>query len=253
MKRRLEEQPEMVYQKKPDKRLKKKAKKKGLCFGWAKGECLRGDKCIFSHDEAAKGKGIPVTSYGAPWPDTRDPFGDVVARNYTELVLSRTLSSDTSTSSTSSTSATTSTISPASKPTCCLNQYVHYHPNHLCIVGIAANHAALTNGAAIKKISFRSVGGVNITEMKMSGKKKAGSLKVKKNTVLCDIILENGQSFAVISGIEGNLIEANKRIIENPALLSQDPRYRGYIAIVFQPKDNKLRRDLAECTAISSE
>jgi|TARA_B110000091_G_C13402159_1_gene304598 glycine cleavage system H lipoate-binding protein len=83
-----------------------------------------------------------------------------------------------------------------------------------------------------------------MTDIKMSGKKKAGSLKVRANTVLCDVVLENGMSYEVVAGIDGALIEANKRIVENPTLLFNDPRYRGYIAIIQQKKDRVLKRDL---------
>jgi hypothetical protein len=142
--------------------------------------------------------------------------------------------------------ATTSIATPpVDKTTVCLNQYVHYHPNHLCVIGIASTHAALNNGSPITRVTYRSSGsGVNMTDIKMSGKKKAGSLKVRANTVLCDVVLENGMSYEVVAGIDGALIEANKRIVENPTLLFNDPRYRGYIGIIQQKKDRVLKRDL---------
>jgi glycine cleavage system H lipoate-binding protein len=62
--------------------------------------------------------------------------------------------------------------------------------------------------------------------------------------VLCDVVLENGMSYEVVAGIDGALIEANKRIVENPTLLFNDPRYRGYIGIIQQKKDRVLKRDL---------
>tara|TARA_B100000795_G_scaffold267382_1_gene252091 strand:+ start:1081 stop:1899 length:819 start_codon:yes stop_codon:yes gene_type:complete len=243
------------FKSKPDKRQKKKKKKKrGICFDWAKGECKHGDKCIFLHDPAQKGKGVPATAYGAPWPDTRNPFGDVVARNYTELSLPRTdpLQSSSfvdSTTSSSSSSADTTQNSSSPMPIPCLDQYVHYHPNHLCIVGLAANHDALNAGAAITEIKYRTISNTNLLEMKMSGKKKHGSIKVKQETVLCDVVLENGVTYNIKAGIEGSLIEVNERIVKDPSLLLLDHRYRGYIGIIFQPKDNRLRRDLAACVA----
>ena len=92
-----------------------------------------------------------------------------------------------------------------------------------------------------------------MTDIKMSGKKKAGSLKVRANTVLCDIFLENGTSYEVVAGIEGSLIEANKCVVNTPLLLAKDPRYRGYIGIILQQKDRTLKRDLGALIDVSKQ
>ena len=81
----------------------------------------------------------------------------------------------------------------------------------------------------------------------MSGKKKAGAMKVRATTILCDIMTEDGTTYEAFSCVEGSLIEVNPRIVQNPSLLSTDPRYAGFIAIVQQPKDQRLKRDLAVC------
>jgi hypothetical protein len=265
--RKVEKKLQQRNQKKKPNKRRKKSKKNGRpCHSWAlNGECEYGETCKYTHDLAAKGQGLDPTSYGAPWPESRNPFGDVVARNYTELLLKRnscTLSSisptRSSTSSMYSSTTSLSTTLPTTKDETitgnapCLDQYVHYHPNHLCIVGIAPNHAVLNSNSPISKVTYRSNGsGVNMLDIKMSGKKKSGSLKVHKNTVLCDILLENGKSYEIVAGMDGSLIEVNKRIVENPKLLVNDPRYRGYIGIIFQQKDKILKRDLGRLINVS--
>ena len=239
---------------KPDKRRPKKKKMKRPCFAWAKiGVCEFGESCKFAHDMKTKGKGVDPTSYGAPWPETRNPFGDVVGRNYSELVFTpeRTPSdSSSSSSSSSTTSTTTPTTTPTTSTTAlCLDQYVHYHPNHLCIIGLAANHAALQSDSTIKQVTYRDSGpsGISMLDMKLSGKKKAGAMKVRTTTILCDILMEDGTSYETAACIEGSLIEVNPRIVKNPSLLTTDPKYAGFIAIIQQPKDQRLKRDLAAC------
>ena len=114
------------------KRGKKRPRQDRPCFEWARaGSCQYGDSCRFSH--RPEDIGTIDSKTGRPkWPDNREPFGDVVHRNYTELFLRKT-HSGTAHEGEADDESTNS----------CADQYVHLHPNHLCVIGIVPTHACL--------------------------------------------------------------------------------------------------------------
>jgi glycine cleavage system H lipoate-binding protein len=52
---------------------------------------------------------------------------------------------------------------------------------------------------------------------------------------MCDLVCDDGSRFKVRSGIDGHLLEMNKRLGECPDPINNKPRQEGYIAII-QPK-----------------
>jgi hypothetical protein len=180
-----------------------------------------------------------------PWPDTRDPFGDVVHRNYTELFLRRSGGRGGGASTTAAAAFLESeSAAAAAGASACTDQYVHLHPNHLCVVGIAPTHAALQNGRAITKITYGTLRGLDLAVVKTSGKKKRGSLRVKPDTLLATIACDDGTTWPVLAAIDGNLIEVNACAIQDASVMSRDPTFSGFVAIIQPKSDHLLRKNL---------
>ena len=220
------------------------------CFSWAKtGTCKYAGKCRFSHRPEDAGTGVPGGTDGKdeydgrapPWPDNRDPFGDVVHRNYTELFLRRESRGFDAPTAESARSAESLSVPSALS---CTDQYVHLHPNHLCVVGIAPTHAALQKGRTITKITYGTLRGADLAVVKTSGKKKRGSLRVKSDTMLATIACDDGTSWSCLAAVDGNLIEVNASAIEDASVISREPSFSGYIAIIQPKSDHLLRKNI---------
>lgn len=215
------------------KRGKKRPRQDRPCFEWSKaGSCQYGDSCRFSH--RAEDIGTIDAKTGRPkWPDNREPFGDVVRRNYTELFLRRNHSGTAHESEASEDLAES-----------CADQYVHLHPNHLCVIGLVPKHACLQKGRKIKSFKYGSLRGLDLGVVQTSGKKKRGSLKVKCDTSLATIECDDGTIWPVVAAIEGSLIEVNDQAVNDPSIISNDPTFSGYLAIIQPKSDHLLRKNL---------
>ena len=129
-----------------------------------------------------------------------------------------------------------------------LDQYVHLHPNHLCVVGLAPTHAALTDGRTIISVQYGDLGTVTV-----SGKKKRGSHHVTPHTLLCMVVCDDGTAWPVTACVHGSLIEVNNRAVATPAVVTRDPRFAGYLAIVQPKHDRKLREDLSRLDVLHAK
>ncbi|EKX41518.1 hypothetical protein GUITHDRAFT_112492 [Guillardia theta CCMP2712] len=123
------------------------------------------------------------------------------------------------------------------------DQFVYQHFNSLCVVGLAPSHVAFRDGRRIVAVDFDVGRSGDKTEVKPSGKKKNGSLFVKEDSRLCDVVCDDGSRFKIRAAIQGHLLEMNSNLQSNPDLLNLKASSEGFISII-QPRrelENKLR------------
>eukprot|EP00656_Telonema_subtile_P054853 TRINITY_DN8291_c0_g1_i3.p1 TRINITY_DN8291_c0_g1~~TRINITY_DN8291_c0_g1_i3.p1 ORF type:complete len:183 (-),score=49.04 TRINITY_DN8291_c0_g1_i3:81-629(-) len=111
--------------------------------------------------------------------------------------------------------------------------YAFQHPNGLCVIGFTASHPACS--AKDLTVSY-DVGGSNLQDTKVSGKRKRGAAQLKKGGVLCTV-QAGGAEYDVRSPVVGDLMELNDRLSKEPELLSLKPESSGFVAIIrLHPK-----------------
>lgn len=54
------------------------------------------------------------------------------------------------------------------------------------------------------------------------GKKKKGGQTLKPNTIICRVHCKDESVYSVVAGIKANLLEVNKKLIDNPQWLVTD-------------------------------
>ncbi|KAM3571706.1 hypothetical protein VYU27_006276 [Nannochloropsis oceanica] len=170
-----------------------------------------------------------------------------------------------------------------------LHQYLYHHPNGLFIVGLAKDNVILKmcrqESITIASVEFlpdnkpsgkgkRGAGGgdvgagpeatsagaspagatstvikrVRITS-RGRGKKQKGSLHVRRDTVLARVVLSDGREFPVFGGVNGQVLELNELLSEDPGLLLRQPEDQGYIAILQPPRFAAIPPDLSHLIA----
>lgn len=113
------------------------------------------------------------------------------------------------------------------------------HSNRISLITLAPNHEILKSNKTIKSIDFSSTKKVNRLDNQVKGKGKKGAQKVSPESILCTIICTDDTTFPIKSCIKGKIIEINKRLVEEPHLLTEKPFTDGYIAIVLPPFQSK--------------
>lgn len=73
----------------------------------------------------------------------------------------------------------------------------------------------------------------------ISGKSKKGGIWLDEDDVVCILEDENRESYPVVAGVRGRLLELNERIEENVSVISEKPATSGFICII-QPKFNDI-------------
>ncbi|CAK60002.1 unnamed protein product (macronuclear) [Paramecium tetraurelia] len=106
------------------------------------------------------------------------------------------------------------------------HQYVFQHSNRLYLSGINKNHPIVKSDSDIKEIEFTQ------KEQHVKGKKKKGGLKVKSDTVMLKVHLENGEVYNVVAGHDGYIIEMNENLQKNKQYLKQYPETKGFVCII---------------------
>lgn len=105
------------------------------------------------------------------------------------------------------------------------------HSNQICVVTLAANHAALQKGIA--KVDFKVGNKLDRSTNKVAGKGKKGGQHVDVQSVLCLVECNDGSIYRVPAGIKAKLVEVNDRLVENPQLLATKTETEGYIAVLL--------------------
>ncbi|HBY59829.1 MAG TPA: hypothetical protein DEH78_08385, partial [Solibacterales bacterium] len=57
-------------------------------------------------------------------------------------------------------------------------------------------------------------------------------------------VFRNGEKAELVSPVEGEVVEINQEVIQNPALLRQDPYGKGWLMTVFAPDEESVTRNL---------
>eukprot|EP00927_Polykrikos_kofoidii_P032069 TRINITY_DN27424_c0_g1_i1.p1 TRINITY_DN27424_c0_g1~~TRINITY_DN27424_c0_g1_i1.p1 ORF type:complete len:215 (+),score=29.48 TRINITY_DN27424_c0_g1_i1:72-716(+) len=112
------------------------------------------------------------------------------------------------------------------------DHYVYRHGNGLLFVGLAPTHKLLKNGAPrVSEVKFRK----EITNSEVYGKRNKGGRQVHANTVLADVILEDGVTLHLCAAVDAQLVEVNQIIAKSPELLQTDAEGTGHVALL-QPR-----------------
>ncbi|CAD8105747.1 unnamed protein product [Paramecium sonneborni] len=106
------------------------------------------------------------------------------------------------------------------------HQYVFQHSNRLYLSGINKNHPIVQSESNIKEIEFLQ------KEQQVKGKKKKGGLKVKSDTKMLKVHLENGETYEIVAGHDGYIIEMNENLQRNKQYLKQYPESKGFVCII---------------------
>lgn len=65
-------------------------------------------------------------------------------------------------------------------------------------------------------------------------------MRMKKDSIIAKIICNDGKQYSAYSCVNGNLLEVNTELIENPSLLKKFPTSKGYLAIIQPPKEKNI-------------
>ena len=105
---------------------------------------------------------------------------------------------------------------------------VLYHSNKLCVIGLAASHAAHSKGIA--SVNF-DIGNCDRSQNQVKGKKKKGGMNLSPTTVLAEVTCSDNSKYKVLSCVKGRLIEVNSSLDNNLARFPIDGY--NYIAVVL--------------------
>ncbi|XP_060523700.1 protein Abitram [Cylas formicarius] len=109
---------------------------------------------------------------------------------------------------------------------------IRLHTNKLVLICLARGHDIIRHNKVIEKINF-NIEGSNLLDINLSGRKKAGARKLKKNHCVCYIKCKGEDTeYPVYTCVQGSLIEVNKNVIKNPQLLVTDSKGLGYIGVL---------------------
>ena len=121
-------------------------------------------------------------------------------------------------------------------------QFVSCAPSHVCVVRLAPAHPAFCDGVVPLRLRFA------VAASGLSGKKKRGAVEVMPGDVVAHIECESGETFPVVAGIRGRVLELNEAAA--PAdLLGRD----GYVAIVLAHHKDVTRLKAGESAGDAAE
>lgn len=83
------------------------------------------------------------------------------------------------------------------------------------------------------KTSYSVVFDAATDAMEIKGKRKKGARKVKSGFQVCSLVSGTGAPMALLSPVSGQLLEINKNVERDAALLLSQPQGVGYIAVIF--------------------
>jgi len=112
---------------------------------------------------------------------------------------------------------------------------VLYHSNRICLICLAPDHPALSQG--ISSVNF-DIGNVDRSQNVVKGKGKKGGMILQAESTLALLTTESGETYKVPSCIRGKLVEVNTALVEEPKLLEKLPEGAGYFAILLPKIEN---------------
>lgn len=115
------------------------------------------------------------------------------------------------------------------------DQYLHCHSNTICVMGLAPLHPILVQGLEVARVDW-DVAKIDRSKLSIKGKKKKGGVWVDEVNPLCVIHCTDGSEHLIRATIHGKLIEVNPELESRPSLLTSDPSFEGWIAIVLLKK-----------------
>lgn len=65
-------------------------------------------------------------------------------------------------------------------------------------------------------------------------------MRMKTDSIIANIICNGGKKYSAYSCVNGNLLEVNTELIENPSLLKKFPTTKGYLAIIQPPREKNI-------------
>ena len=101
------------------------------------------------------------------------------------------------------------------------HQALHVHSNGICLLGLAPSHPLLAPGAArITGVAFRDHDAKNLLANGVRGKRKSGAVFVLPRDLVAPVTTEaGGDPLPLWACVRANVIEVNRRLIEEPELL----------------------------------
>lgn len=113
--------------------------------------------------------------------------------------------------------------------------YVYLHLNGLCILGLAATHAgvasALRAPARSVSVTFDDKYSTDRCFQFEGGKKARRKNRVQPDTKVCSLTVAD-ETYSIRSGVNGQLLEINNRLAEDPMLLIEKPASEGWLAVI---------------------
>ncbi|XP_077556966.1 protein Abitram isoform X2 [Haemaphysalis longicornis] len=115
------------------------------------------------------------------------------------------------------------------------DQCALFHSNRIVLVTLAPSHPILRERKVVAKVSYQVNEKLNRLDNQVSGKWKRGGQKLLKESALCIVTCQGGETYTVTSMVPGSLVEVNDHLTTSPELLTEKPWSRGYIAVVLPP------------------
>mmetsp|Transcript_5201 Transcript_5201/g.9369 ORF Transcript_5201/g.9369 Transcript_5201/m.9369 type:complete len:199 (+) Transcript_5201:319-915(+) len=181
---------------------------RGACHAFAKeGSCKFGDECKFSHEAGPRTEDGDTPQYSETQSGSTMPlYAPGSGAQLFQTGVKPRVSED--------------RVLADTTPS--LEGFEHVrvlrHPNGVRVLIISQDHPARLAG--VESVVFRLTDGEEMAPVQVSGKNKRGGIRVKKESTICEIVTRRGETFTVQAGVEGQIIETNHQLSENPAPLN---------------------------------
>ena len=112
--------------------------------------------------------------------------------------------------------------------------FIHTHLNGVSVVGLGARHPLrLASAAPVVSIDW-NVGNSDRSALRLSGKRKRGTIALESNSRLCNIVCADESVFGVRAGVRGRLIQVNARLSEQASMIQNRERADddAFIAVI---------------------
>lgn len=107
---------------------------------------------------------------------------------------------------------------------------VLFHSNRICLISLAPEHPAYSNGIA--SLNF-DIGQTDRAKNTVKGKGKKGGMVLQHDSTLALLTTKSGEVYKIPSCVRSKLVEVNTTYSENPESLLTAEEGANYIAIVL--------------------